>query len=111
MKKIILIFALAILLFNCKKETNNDFESLTKSYFEDKNSLDPLSATQNGFKKFDDKLVFEMTDSYRKAQKTFFDKYQNSLKSINEINFRKGNNVIFCFNTYKYFCRRNFIQI
>jgi uncharacterized protein (DUF885 family) len=89
MKKIILIFAVAILLFNCKKESNNDFESLTNSYFEAKNSLDPLSSTQNGFKEFDDKLVFEMTDSYRIAQKTFFDKYQNLLKSIDESSLKE----------------------
>ncbi len=82
MKKTILISVFSLVLFNCKKENKNDFESLTISYFEDKNALDPLSATQNGQKQFDDKLVFEMTDTYRNAQKTFFKKYQNSLKSI-----------------------------
>ncbi len=84
MKKIILIAVVSLLIFSCK--TNNDFEALTKTYFDDKNALDPLGATQNGQSQFDDKLVFEMTNSYRKQQAVFFDKYEKLLSKIDVAN-------------------------
>ena len=86
MKKMIPVFVAlltCLLLFNCKRgEKKEDFSELTKNYFDDKNALDPLSATQNGQNEYNDKLQFEMTDSYRKSQAAFFDKYQNALKRI-----------------------------
>ena len=90
MKKIFsLLFtcSIALLMTNCKKEEKTaDFSALTKSYFDDKNALDPLSATQNGQYEYNDQLQFEMTDSYRKSQEAFFDKYQTALKTIDEEN-------------------------
>lgn len=75
MKKItILLFTVttSLLLLNCKSENKKqDFSTLTKNYFNDKNELDPLAATQNGQNEFNDKLQFEMTDSYRKLQTAF----------------------------------------
>ena len=86
MKKItILLFTVttSLLLLNCKSENKKqDFSTLTKNYFNDKNELDPLAATQNGQNEFNDKLQFEMTDSYRKLQTAFFDKYQTALQGI-----------------------------
>ena len=85
MKKIAFIIAFALIILSCQKESKVDFSSLTKSYFEDKNTLDPLGATQNGQSQFDDKLVFEMTDSYKKNQEKFFDKYKKLLESIDVV--------------------------
>ena len=85
MKKIAFIIAFALIILSCQKESKIDFSSLTKSYFEDKNTLDPLGATQNGQSQFDDKLVFEMTDSYKKNQEKFFDKYKKLLESIDVV--------------------------
>ena len=82
MKKTILFIIILTSIFACKKQNTQNFSEFTKQYFNDKNSFDPLSATQNGFSEYDDKLVFEMTDSYRKKQKTFYDKYQKSLKEF-----------------------------
>ena len=86
MKKItILLFTVttSLLLLNCKSENKKqDFSTLTKNYFDDKNALDPLSATQNGQNEYNDKLQFEMTDSYRKLQAAFFNKYQTALQGI-----------------------------
>ena len=82
MKKTILFIIILSSIFACKKENSQNFSEFTKQYFNEKNSFDPLSATQNGFSEYDDKLVFEMTDSYRKKQKTFYDKYQKSLKEF-----------------------------
>ena len=84
MKKIFLIAICTLFLYNCRKQPKHNIDVIAKDYFQDKNALSPLDATQNGQSEFDDKLVFEMTNSYRKAQKTFFDKYQNLLKSIDE---------------------------
>ena len=84
-KTTILLLAVttSLLLVNCKSEAKKqDFNSLTKDYFDDKNALDPLAATQNGQNEYNDQLQFEMTDSYRKLQASFFDKYQTALQSI-----------------------------
>lgn len=73
----------SLLLVNCKSK-EQDFSSITKGYFDDKNALDPLGATQNGQNEYNDQLQFEMTDSYRESQLAFFDKYGTRLSSINE---------------------------
>jgi uncharacterized protein (DUF885 family) len=82
-----LLFAMymSFLLVNCKSNyEKQDFSSITKSYFDDKNALDPLGATQNGQNEYNDQLQFEMTDGYRKSQLDFFDKYQTKLSTIEE---------------------------
>ena len=88
MRKITIVFITSIIslaLVNCKsKEKKEDFNALTENYFDDKNALDPLSATQNGQNEYNAQLQFEMTDSYRKSQATFFDKYEKALLNIDE---------------------------
>jgi uncharacterized protein (DUF885 family) len=90
-KPAVLILASLFSLFfvNCKKENNEenikeDFSALTKSYFDGKNALDPLGATQNGQNEYNDQLQFEMTASFRKDQLAFFNKYQTALDKIKE---------------------------
>ncbi|MGO4817793.1 DUF885 domain-containing protein [Flavobacterium sp. W22_SRS_FP1] len=80
---ILIALLVSLLVVNCKSK-EQDFTSITKSYFDDKNALDPLGATQNGQNEYNDQLQFEMTDSYRKAQLAFFDKYETTLSSIDE---------------------------
>ena len=73
----------SLLLVNCKSEDKKqDFSSLTKNYFDDKNAMSPLDATQSGQNQYNDQLQFEMTDSYRKSQEAFFNKYQSALQNI-----------------------------
>ena len=73
----------AILFVNCKKDSpKQDFSALTKSYFDEKNVLNPLDATQNGQNEYNDQLQLEMTDAYRATQKQFFDKYEKALTAI-----------------------------
>ncbi|MBG6062229.1 uncharacterized protein (DUF885 family) [Flavobacterium sp. CG_9.1] len=84
-----LFFAItgSLLLVNCKSENKKeDFTSLTKNYFDDKNALDPLGATQSGQNQYNDQLQFEMTDSFRNSQEAFFDKYQTALNKIDKEN-------------------------
>jgi uncharacterized protein (DUF885 family) len=79
----LLLFALSVLLISCKKEASaTDFTALTKSYFDDKNALNPLGATQSGQNEYNDQLQFEMTDSYRKKQEAFYEKYETALSNI-----------------------------
>jgi uncharacterized protein (DUF885 family) len=84
MKNIFLILTITLSIISCQKTKNDAFSEITKSYFDEKNALNPLDATQNGQSKYDDKLQFEMTDSYRIEQKSFFDKYEKSLATIDE---------------------------
>jgi len=85
MRKIILtsVSLFALFFTSCKNENAVDFKSITENYFKDKNVLNPLDATLNGQKEYNDQLVFEMTDSYRKQQKEFFDKYEKQLEGVN----------------------------
>ncbi|MBX9886340.1 MAG: DUF885 domain-containing protein [Flavobacteriaceae bacterium] len=77
----------SILMVNCKSESKKiDFGSITNQYFDDKNALDPLSATQNGQNQYNDQLQFEMSDSFRQAQFAFFDKYDKTLDTIDSKN-------------------------
>jgi uncharacterized protein (DUF885 family) len=77
----------SLLMANCKSENKKiDFDTITKQYFDDKNALDPLSATQNGQSQYNDKLQFEMTDSFRQAQFSFFEKYDKTLDTIDSKN-------------------------
>ena len=70
-------------MMNCKSdEKKPDFKSFTQNYFDDKNALSPLDATQNGQNEYNDQLQFEMTVSYRKKQALFFDNYENGLSKF-----------------------------
>lgn len=90
MKKIKLISSLlffSLLFVNCKSDKKSvDFKKLTVSYFDEKNALNPLDATLNGQNKYNDQLVFEMTDSYRKKKKSFFEKYLSELQNVDTLN-------------------------
>ena len=81
--KTVALFLTAIIFIQCKsdKKTAN-FTALTKAYFDDKNALDPLGATQSGQNKYNDQFVFEMTDTYRKKQDAFYKKYDRALIAI-----------------------------
>jgi uncharacterized protein (DUF885 family) len=82
-RSLLIAVSASLLLVNCKSK-EQDFSSITKSYFDDKNALDPLGATQNGQNEYNDQLQFEMTDTYRESQLAFFDKYETQLSLINE---------------------------
>ena len=87
MKKLQFVFALftiSTLIISCKSEDKNqvDFKLLTDNYFKEKNALSPMEATQNGQAEFNDKLTFEMTDSFRKHKKEVYEKVLSDLKSV-----------------------------
>jgi uncharacterized protein (DUF885 family) len=72
-----LLFALSLAACSSKNETN--FSAFTKQYFDDKNALFPLEATQYGQNQYNDQLLFEMTDSYRKKLGEFYTNYEKNL--------------------------------
>lgn len=83
LKTISFFILLSLLLVSCKSEEKSvDFKKLTESYFDEKNILNPLDATLNGQNKYNDQLQFEMTDSFRKKQADFFNKYETELSKI-----------------------------
>ena len=77
------LILLSLLLAHCKSEEKSvDFKKLTDNYFDDKNALSPFDATLNGQNQYNNQLVLDMTDSYRKQEAQFFDKYQNELSKV-----------------------------
>ena len=82
-KPIAAMLFLSLLFINCKSEEKTvDFKKITDNYFDNKNALNPLDATQNGQNEYNDQLQFEMTDSYRKKQAEFYDKYESELATV-----------------------------
>jgi uncharacterized protein (DUF885 family) len=77
---------IAALFVNCKKseESTADFSALTESYFDAKIELNPIDATVNGQNEYNDKLQFEMTESFRAKQRAFYDKFEKELAKIDE---------------------------
>ena len=83
------MLCLSLLFVNCKSEKKTqDFKSITDAYFKEKNELNPLDATQNDQHDYDDQLVFEMTDSYRKKKNAFYS--GRNTKVTNGILFLNG---------------------
>lgn len=77
------LLLLSIILVNCKSnEEKVDFKKLTDNYFKEKNTLNPIDATQNGQNDYNDQLQFEMTDSFRKKQGEFFASYASQLEKV-----------------------------
>lgn len=78
------LILVAIIMTNCKSKDKKtiDFKTITDNYFKDKNALNPLDATQNSQEEFNDKLTFEMTDSYRKHRKEVYENVLEDLKSV-----------------------------
>jgi uncharacterized protein (DUF885 family) len=81
----LLTLLITLAFTGCKNsDGEQNFTALTKSYFDEKNQLSPLDATINGQNEYNDQLQLEMTDGFRTKQKTFFDKYETALTSIDE---------------------------
>ncbi|MGV9003356.1 DUF885 domain-containing protein [Flavobacterium sp.] len=78
------LILMAIVMTSCKLEQKqtSDLKTITDTYFKEKNALNPLDATQNGQAEFNDKLTFEMTESYRKHRREVFENVLTDLKSI-----------------------------
>ncbi|TDD99270.1 hypothetical protein [Flavobacterium cellulosilyticum] len=76
---------MSFLFVKCKvQENKQDFNTLANSYFDDKNALNPLEATQYGQNKYNDQIQLEINDAYRKKQAAFFDKYEFALSTTDE---------------------------
>jgi uncharacterized protein (DUF885 family) len=81
------LMLLSLFFIQCKTEMKRnmktqDFKVITENYFKEKNTLNPLEATLNGQNEYNDQLVFEMTDSYRKKRGQFFDLYLKQLQDV-----------------------------
>jgi uncharacterized protein (DUF885 family) len=78
------LLVITTLFFSCKKSNEINFSTLTTTYFNEKNKLNPLDATLNNQKGYEDQLTFEMTEKHKQAQLTFFDKFDKELQKIDK---------------------------
>jgi uncharacterized protein (DUF885 family) len=79
MKKLLIFSLLA--LSACKKSPSHDavFDDLCRNYFDDKNRLSPLDATQNGQSAYNGELQLDMTDGFRKDARATWQRYRDML--------------------------------
>ncbi len=87
MKKIIPIICIIIVLLACKEEpktSDNTVPSLAtvlEAYHEESLQLNPLSATFQGDKRYNDTLPNFLTDDFEKRVTDFYTKYQSKLSN------------------------------
>jgi uncharacterized protein (DUF885 family) len=82
-----LCISIAILFATCNtpnKTPNPALKKIVDNYWVDYLKLYPLEATAFGVNTYNDKLPNNQTDSFRKAQGLFYDKYLNDLGSLNK---------------------------
>ncbi|WP_153796980.1 DUF885 domain-containing protein [Foetidibacter luteolus] len=89
MKKVILVFLSATLLFACKLssdnqqgEANTELAAMLSNYYEESLQLFPLSATYQGDNRYNSLLPVEFTESYRAKLKDFYSRYLNLLSKF-----------------------------
>jgi hypothetical protein len=84
LKNSLYAFLLALSVMACSSKNETTFAAFTKQYFDDKNALFPLEATQYGQNQYNDQLLFEMTDSYRQKLGEFYTTYEKELAQFNK---------------------------
>ncbi len=82
MKKIIFLLSMITLLASCKLSNSNqnfqdntELSALLDKYYEERLQLFPLEATQIGDNRYNDQLYIDFTESFRKKEKEFFNRY------------------------------------
>ena len=85
-----LLFSAAVLLFSaCNNGANNstaanaDLAKLFSAYWEENLQLYPFQATAIGDNRYNDQFPNNQTDSFRKKEMAFIDKYLAELQKIN----------------------------
>ena len=84
LKNSLYAFLLALSVMACSSKNETTFAAFTKHYFDDKNALFPLEATQYGQNQYNDQLLFEMTDSYRQKLGEFYASYEKELANFDK---------------------------
>ncbi|MCB0488668.1 MAG: DUF885 domain-containing protein [Cyclobacteriaceae bacterium] len=81
------------------------FDSLKVSYHSESFRLNPLRATSAGDNRYNDRLPNTITEAYRQEQKTFYEKYQNHLASIDRSKLSEDDQLSYDLLTYE--CERS----
>jgi uncharacterized protein (DUF885 family) len=83
MKKILLLVSVLGMFTACKlsntnqnMDDNKELAALLDKYYEERLQLFPLEATLNGDDRYNDKWAIDFTDSYRRQEKEFFNRYR-----------------------------------
>ena len=94
MKKIFLPLLLLTILVSCKNEpkktnennssSNEKFNTMLKSYFEEEAKLKPLAATARGDERYNNSFPNILSDDYVQESKAHYLKFQNQLKNFDD---------------------------
>ena len=116
MKKLLICCLLACLFIACKQEipqkndvTSKAFAELLANYNEEGFALNPIVATNAGDFRFNDQFPNFLSDEYQQQLKTYYTKYSNALKEIDEKDYlntiykitENRNSIINELNIYK----------
>jgi len=102
MKKIFLSVACAAALFACKQskkaegtESDKKFASLCENYYQDGLKLSPIAATYIGDERYNDLLPNDGSQAYISANKSFNERYLDSLKSYDRESLNRNDKLSF----------------
>ncbi|MEL4308008.1 DUF885 domain-containing protein [Joostella sp. CR20] len=92
MKKHILLFSCIVLIFACKEKNNStekivqkaSIDTLFKNYYEEGLKLYPLNATFAGDDRYNNYLPNDITASFKKKEKEFYQQYKSKLLKFNK---------------------------
>ncbi|RYG16867.1 MAG: DUF885 domain-containing protein, partial [Chitinophagaceae bacterium] len=102
MKKIYLLALYAATIFACKQskkadnaEANKKFASMCETYYQDGLKLSPIAATYIGDDRYNDLLPNDGSQAYIKENKSFNERYLDSLKSYDRESLSENDKLSF----------------
>ncbi|MFK7781425.1 DUF885 domain-containing protein [Psychroserpens sp.] len=95
MKKLLILIAITLSISACKKdektietemtvETNAEFETVLRAYYEDGLKLNPLNATAAGDNRYNAQLPNFLSDNYAKELKDYYQNYKSNINSFDD---------------------------
>ncbi len=72
---------------------NRRLAVVLNNYYEDREKLYPIEATQNGDNRYNDKLPVDFTDSYLDTLRNFYRRYEDKINQFNRDKLNKNDQV------------------
>jgi uncharacterized protein (DUF885 family) len=74
---------------------NQRLAIVLNNYYEDREKLYPIEATQNGDNRYNDKLPVDFTDSYLDTLRNFYSGYKNKINQFNRDKLNQNDQISF----------------
>jgi len=108
MKKLLLLFALPVLLIACKNNNQNNntndngaqLAAMLHNYWEERMQLFPLEATGYGDNRYNDKMTITISEAFRDSTGRFYKKYLDQVSQLDSSKLNR--NDLISYRLFKY---------